>query len=219
MNKKLFDKIRTYLQKGDSVLVEFCPHHKGCDVYIKKEDYLNDYDFFDEQFGEWWYEDGGLLEELGAYDAYSESVEVEFFLDKEKIISKLVLYSSDYHSGDYYDRHRKEEILTDKVVSSIKKFLNFNEIDREMIFLDFSYNEGILSDTQFSYDDKTFNLSELHNAEDLKSEMSDILSGWCGPFYGTNYDDFKSSISIELGDENFVCTDIVEYSFEIESSE
>ena len=51
MNKELFDKVKSYLEKGKSVKVEFSEHHKGCDISINKQDYLDDYDFFYEQFG------------------------------------------------------------------------------------------------------------------------------------------------------------------------
>ena len=32
MNEKLFDKVKTYLEKEKSVKVEFSEHHKGCDI-------------------------------------------------------------------------------------------------------------------------------------------------------------------------------------------
>ena len=47
MNKELFNKIKSYLEKQKPVKVEFGPHHKGCDVIIYKKDYLSDYDFFE----------------------------------------------------------------------------------------------------------------------------------------------------------------------------
>ena len=221
MNKKLFDKVKNYLIKGNSVKVEFGEHHKGCDISIYKKDYLDDYDFFYEQYGEWWYEDGGLREKLAEFDAYSGSIEVEFKLDGENIISNLVLYSSDNEGGADWDKHYKGEVITDLVISSVKKYLMISEdkFDEEMIYLSLSYDEGVLSEVKFNYDDKDFSLRNLSEDKEIESEISNILSDWRGPFFGLDFDDIRCSIYIDMYDENFNCTDIVDYSFEIKPSE
>ncbi|MDB4673888.1 hypothetical protein OAF04_00030 [Flavobacteriaceae bacterium] len=221
MKKKLFDKVKNYLEKGISVKVEFIPHHKGCDISINKEDYLDDYDFFYEQYGEWWYEEKGLMEKLTEFDAYSESVEVEFKLDGENIISNLVLSNSDNGVGTDWDKHYKGEVITNLVISSIKKHLNLTdeEIDEELIYLSLSYDEGVLSEVKFNYDDKEFSLRDLSEDKEIESEISNILSDWSGPFFGQDFDDIRCSIYINMYDENFNCTDIVDYSFEIKPSE
>ena len=221
MKKELFNKVKTYLKKGKSVKVEFSPHHKGCDCLINKQDYLDDYDFFYEQYGEWWYQENGLEERLANFDAYSDTVEVEFKLDEEKIISNLVLYSSDNSSMADWDKHYKGEVLTELVISSIEKYLKLNEdeIDEEMIYLSLSYDEGVLSEVKFNYDDKDFSLRDLSESKEIESEISKILSDWIGPFFGQDFDDRRCSIYIDMYDENFNCTDIVDYSFEIKPSE
>lgn len=221
MNKELFDKVKSYLERGNSLKVVFSPHHKGCDIIINKEDYSDDYDFFYDQYGEWWYEENGLEEKLVSLEAFSDSIEVEFKLDGEKIISNLVLYTSDNGTMGGWEGHSKEEVLSDIVISSIKKYLKISddEIDEEMIYLKLSYYDGILSDVKFNYHDKEFSLSNLSDEKEIKSEISNILSDWSGPFSGQDFNDRRCSIYIELYDEYFNCTDIVDYSFEIKSSE
>lgn len=221
MNKELFDKVKSYLERGNFVKVEFSPHHKGCDISINEEDYSDDYDFFYDQYGEWWYEENGLSAKLEEFEAYSDSVEVEFKLDGENIISNLVLSSSDNYGLADWDKHYKGEVITDSVISSIKKYLKISEdeIDEEMIYLSLSYDEGVLSEVKFNYDDKDFSLRDLSEYKEIESEISKILSDWHGPFFGQDFDDRRCLIHIDMYDENFNCTDIVDYSFEIKSSE
>ena len=221
MNEKLFDKVKTYLEKGKSVKVEFSEHHKGCDISISKQDYLDDYDFFYEQFGEWWYEDNGLREKLASSDSYADSIEVEFKLVGQNIISNLILYSSDNSYLSDWPKHYKGEVLNEIVISSIEKYLKINEdeIDEEMIYLSLSYDEGVLSEVKFNYDGKDFSLRDLSEYKEIESEISKILSDWIGPFWGQDFDDKRCSIHIDMYDEYFNCTDIVDYSFEIKPSE
>lgn len=219
MDKELFNKVKYYLEKGNSVKVQFYEFHKGCDITMNKEDYFDDYDFFKEKYGEWWWF-GGLREKLISLDAYSDGVEVEFNLDGENIISNLVLYSSDNSVSADWDKHYKGEVITDLVISSIKKYLKVSDdkIDREMLYLKLSYENGILSDIIFYYDDKEFSLSNLSDEKEIKSEISKILSDWSGPFFGRDFDDIRSSIHIDMDDEYFNCNDKVYYSFEIKPS-
>ena len=221
MNKELFYKVKSYLKRGDSVKVEFSPHHKGCDISINKNNYSNDYNFFYDKYLEWWYENDGLSDILSNLDAYSDSIEVEFKLDGENIISNLVLYSSDNSSLSDWDKHYKGEVITDLVISSIKKHLNLTdeEIDVELIYFSLSYDEDVLSEVKFNYDDKDFSLRDLSEYKEIESEISKILSDWYGPFWGQDFDNRRCSIHIDMYDENFNCTDIVDYSFEIKPSE
>ena len=162
-----------------------------------------------------------MREKLASSDSYADSIEVEFKLEGKKIISILVLYSSDHNYLADWPKHYKGEVLTELVISSIEEYLKIieDEIDEEMIYLSLSYDEGVLSEVKFNYDDKDFSLRDLSESNEIESEISKILSDWIGPFFGQDFDDRRCSIHIDMYDENFNCTDIVDYSFEIKPSE
>ena len=53
----LIDKIKSYLSTNRSVEVEFAPFHIGLDINLDKDTFVSDFDFYQEHFGDWYYEE------------------------------------------------------------------------------------------------------------------------------------------------------------------
>ena len=81
MNSELYKKIKSYLESGESVAVDIFHHHKGNQLFLDKDNYQTDYDFFRKQFDEWWDGENGFLQVLIENEAYADSVNVRFELD------------------------------------------------------------------------------------------------------------------------------------------
>lgn len=221
MNKELFNKIKSYLEKQKPVKVEFGPHHKGCDVMICKKDYSSDYDFFDHKYADWWYEDNGLEEMLQDNDAYADTIMVEFKLDPKNITANVTLCFSDNSIFGEWDKHSKSEIITPLVVSTLKKHLNISddEFNDEVIEFDIEFNDEVFDvfEIYYGYNQK-IGLSKVEK-ETLKKEILSIIKDWTGPFWGINAEYNNCHIIINKGEEVFNCTDVVVYNFKIESEE
>lgn len=216
MNIKLFNKIKSYLEQGNSVEVYFGPHHKGCDVTIDKNKYQDDYNFFDDHFGTWWYDDNGLCDMLNANDAYGDSIEVKFELNDKSLLANVTLNCSDSSSlwGD--TQHNKSEITTALIVSTLTNKLKLSEsiFDEELIEFNIDYS-GRFDVFEIFYDEQKIKLTNSET-EVLKSEISKIIEDWAGPFFGENELGHEINICIEPY-ANFSCTDMVMYRFKIEA--
>jgi hypothetical protein len=216
MNIKLFNKIKRYLDIGKPVEVSFYPNHKGCEIFLEKNNYLDDFNFFNDHFGDWWY--NGLCDMLISNDAYGDGIEVEFKLNDKSLLANIVLDCSDSSSLYGDTQHNKNEVVTPLLVATLINKLKLSEsiFDEELIEFNIDYNGGF-SVFEIYYNDKKIKLikSEI---EILKNEISKIIDDWTGPFSGENELNHEVNISINPYDE-FSCTDIVNFCFKIKPIE
>jgi hypothetical protein len=212
----LIDKIKSYLSTNRSVTVDYTPIHKGCDICLDKDHFLDDYDFYREHFGNWYYEE--LSDFLASNGAFGDSIFVDFTLLGDFLIANITLFcSDDSYNNDWGERHTKDEILTPTIVDAMIKHLKLDQsaFDEELI----SFN--LVFDTDFQefevyYDDESLILSSSEN-DFIKSEIKQVISGWDGPFFGDDFSDLKTEITIERGSDEFVCSNTAEYEYKIEA--
>ena len=211
----LIDKIKSYLSTNRSVEVEFAPFHKGLDINLDKDTYLSDFDFYQEHFGDWYYEE--LTDFLVSRDAFGGTILVDFILIENSLLAKICLICSDYAYYADFDRHAKGEIMSPTLVEAIIENRNLTESTFDEDLLDFN----LVFDTDFRgfeiyYDDELL-LFNPKVTEQIKSEIKQVISMWDGPFFGNGFSDLKIEITIERGDDEFVCTNTAEYEFKIEA--
>lgn len=201
MNKQLFDKINSYITNNSTVAVNYGPHHKGCDISMDKNHFLEDYDFFHDQLSNWWYED--LSDWLISNDAFGENIGVRFFNIDYFLWAEISISCSDYYTDCH---HYKEEVITPAIVNAIKVFsrVNENDFNEDLIEFDFYFDGDFQSFLVYYADD----LLELDDStlEVIKLEVCDIIRNWYGGFFGSNRFVFQTSIQIDPGGY-FCCTD------------
>lgn len=213
MNLELFNKIKSYLERGKSVEVSFYPHHKGCDTFLDKNSYKSNYIFFYDHFSHWWCED--LSDMLISKELYGDGIDVQFELKDTSLFANVVLDCSII----YVDfQHNKREIVTPFLVSILINKLKLSEanFDEELIEFNINYN-GSFSIFEIFYDNQKIKLikSEI---EILKTEISIIIDVWTGLSFGENKIDHDLKISICPYDE-FTITDTVTHFFKVEPKE
>ena len=133
MNKELYDKIRTYLKNNKTVEVEFS-YDFGFDLSIEK--HSEDYDFFEDQFGDW------LIEEFTDLIFNSDTNGSTFCIEFELIENILYTFFTTNHLGikeqEFNERFLKFEINYDgesyffEVYYQEEK-INLNKNDRSEI--------------------------------------------------------------------------------------
>ena len=224
MNSELYKKIKSYLESGESVAVNIFHHHKGNELFLDKDNYQTDYDFFREQFDEWWDGENGFLQVLIENEAYADSVNVRFELDGKSLLANINFTCSDIN--DYAEpEHYKDEIITPLLRSTLENKIKLGEsiFDEENIEFYIEYDNGSFRIFQIFYrdpvtfDDQKIKLTKSET-EILKKEISGIIDDWSGPFFGSNELSREVTISIEP-ECAFNCTDFVNYSFKIELTE
>lgn len=215
MDLELFNKIKSYLEQGNSVEVDFSPHHKGCDISIDRNRYQDDIDFFYDHFSNWWYDD--LCHMLTANDAYGDSIQVDFELEDKCFLANVTLNCSDDSYSYGGEQHNKSEIITPLIVSTLINTLKLSEsaFDEDLIEFNIDYSKRF-DVFEIFYNDQKIKLTKSET-EFIKNEISKIIENWSGTFFGE--DEIAHELNIFIDPyTNFICTDTVMYRFEIEAT-
>lgn len=217
MQQLLLNKIKSYLEKGKNVEFSISVVTKGVEIHLEKNNFLDDYDFFKENFGTWWYE--GLCEMLISNDAYCDSADVQFELKRATLFANVSSFYDDAYFLADYPRHNKYEIITPLLVSKLTDHTGLNEstFDEELVAFDIDY-DGTFNNFEIFYNDKKLILS-ASDIKTLENEVSLIIQDWSGHFWGKNELELEVRITLNSYDEEFSCEDTVYYKFEIEPIE
>lgn len=161
MKPKLHNLIVKYLKAGASIKCIYTLVHKGIAFeLITSITSSKEVKKLDDELGIW---GDDLLSELyDDYNALGEEITVEFILQQNNILLECVIASADNGDFDIDNRHYKDEILTDEVLSIISNTLNLDDIDSEDIELNISYSYG------------RFEVFEVfHNSQNNKLEFTE----------------------------------------------
>ena len=122
MNKELYDKIRTYLKNNKTVEVEFS-YDFGFDLSIEK--HSEDYDFFEDQFGDWLIEE--FTDLIFNSDTNGSTFCIEFELIENILYTFFTTEIDDPGGIGYIQEHDKEELITSSLENILTNHLGIKE--------------------------------------------------------------------------------------------